>query len=314
MADNIYSGRPITEEHAEMLGMFANQAGLAIENARTYAQLRDKMGRLRSAHTRLVHSENLATIGRMAAHVAHEIRNPLTTVGGFARSILKHPEKVDRSRDSAEVICEEVERLEKILSNVMDFTRPAKPELVPCYVPDFLKKLLREQAGEMARRHVAVDADIEEDIPTARLDAEKIKQVILNLLRNAADAMSEGGAVSLSLKSSGEEYFEISISDTGQGMTAKVLGKIFNPFFTTKPDGTGLGLALSRKIVEDHGGKLLAHSEPGEGSTFTLRMPVNPANVIESGVDLEETRELLKESGSGPGDIVDGINLPPFGR
>jgi PAS domain S-box-containing protein len=318
MADNIYSGRPITEEHTEMLSMFANQAGLAIENARAYAEIRDKMSRLRSAHAKLVHSENLATIGRMAAHVAHEIRNPLTTVGGFAKSILKHPEKAERSRESAEVICEEVGRLENILSNVMDFTRPAKPELVPCYAPDFLKKIVREVSGELGGKRVSVDTEIVEDVPTCHLDAEKIKQVIINLLRNACDAMPDGGAVRISLqKQAEEEKIRISVTDTGQGMTAKVIKKIFSPFFTTKPDGTGLGLALSRKIVEDHGGKLLVESELGQGSTFTLLLPLNPPADLGLDAELDEAGELMSESAPGRTDgieIADEINLPPFGR
>ncbi len=316
MADNIYSGRPITDEHTEMLAMFANQAGLAIENARAYAEIRDKMARLRSAHAQLVHSENLATIGRMAAHVAHEIRNPLTTVGGFARSILKHPDRPERIRESAEVICEEVERLEKILSNVMDFTRPAKPELVPCFVPDFLRKIVRELGDEMKRHRVLIDTDIGEDVPTVRLDAEKVKQVILNLMRNAADAMPDGGAVRVSLRPAEEgKGVEISVTDTGQGMTAKVLRKIFSPFFTTKPDGTGLGLALSRKIVEDHGGRLLAESEPGQGSTFRVVLPIEPPSIA-ADAEFSESRELLQERSAGTDgvELADEVNLPPFGR
>jgi PAS domain S-box-containing protein len=316
MADNIYSGRPITEEQAEMLGMFANQAGLAIENARAYAEIRDKMARLRSAHAQLVHSENLATIGRMAAHVAHEIRNPLTTVGGFARSILKHPERAERNRESAEVICEEVGRLEKILSNVMDFTRPAKPELVPCYAPDFLRKIVREVRPELGRRHVSMDTEIAEDVPTVHLDAEKIKQVIINLLRNAADAMPDGGAVRISLVTA-EKGIEIAVTDTGQGMTVKVLRKIFSPFFTTKPDGTGLGLALSRKIVEDHGGKLRASSELGKGSTFTVVLPLEPPKDIMTEAELDEAGDLLDESPASSGgnvQLADEIKMPPFGR
>jgi signal transduction histidine kinase len=274
------------------------------------------MARLRAAHAKLVHSGNLATIGRMAAHVAHEIRNPLTTVGGFARSILKHPGKVERNRESAEVICEEVDRLENILANIMDFTRPARPELTPCYVPDFLGKIARELRGELGRRRVSLETDISEEVPTVHLDAEKIKQVIINLLRNAADAMPEGGTARVALRTE-DRQVRISVSDTGQGMTPKVVAKIFNPFFTTKPDGTGLGLALSRKIVEDHGGRLTVESELGQGSVFHLLLPAKPPSKAAAGTELEEAGPLLDEDVSRSGhsvDVADEINYPPFGR
>jgi hypothetical protein len=311
MADNIYSGRPITEEHTGILGVFANQAGLAIENARTYEELKDQMARLRSTHAQLLHSENLATIGRMAAHVAHEIRNPLTTVGGFARSILKNLDRPERIRDSAEVICEEVKRLEKILSNVMDFTRPAKPQLAPDRAQDLLKRVIHEQQGTLAARGVVLDADIDDGVPDFLMDAEKLKQVIINLLRNAAEAMPEGGAVRLSLSRS-EELVRIAVADTGAGMTAAVLAKVFNPFFTTKQDGTGLGLALSRKIVEDHGGQLVAQSEPGKGTTFTISLPLHPRSAGAPEQDLEDTREQLEMDGvRGEQRITDAIDLPP---
>ena len=214
------------------------------------------------------------------------------------------------------MICEEVERLENILSNVMDFTRPAKPELVPCFVPDFLRKIVRELGDEMKRHRVLIDTDIGEDVPTVSLDAEKVKQVILNLMRNSADAMPDGGAVRVSLRAAEEgKGVEIGITDTGQGMTAKVLQKIFSPFFTTKPDGTGLGLALSRKIVEDHGGRLMAESEPGQGSTFRIILPLEPPSMA-ADAEFSESRELLRERSAGTDgvELADEVNLPPFGR
>jgi signal transduction histidine kinase len=296
LADNIYSGRPITEEHTEILSMFANQAGLAIENANTYAELLDKMARLRSAQARMLHAENLATIGRMAAHVAHEIRNPLTTIGGFARSILKHPERPDRIQSSAEVIVEEVKRLESILSQVMDFSRPARPEFAPCDLGEMLKKTVAEQNQAMQGRGVALDLEIEPNVPVVQADGEKLKQVIINLVRNAAEAMTGGGAVELALRRA-EGGVRIDVTDTGPGIAPKVLEKIFSPFFTTKPDGTGLGLALSRKIVEDHGGKLLVRSEVGRGSTFTIDLPMERPPETVSEAELHETKELLKEEG-----------------
>ncbi len=298
LADNIYSGRPITGEHTEILSMFANQAGLAIENANTYAELLDKMARLRSAQARMLHAENLATIGRMAAHVAHEIRNPLTTIGGFARSMLKHPERQDRVESSAQVIVEEVKRLESILSQVMDFSRPARPEFAVCDLAEVLKKTVAEQAQALQGRGVALDLEVEPGVPAVQADGEKLKQVLINLVRNAAEAMPGGGAVSLALRRDGVGV-EIAVTDTGPGIAPKVLEKMFSPFFTTKPDGTGLGLAVSRKIVEDHGGKLIVRSEIGRGTTFTITLPVERAPEAVSEADLHETKELLRSESLG---------------
>jgi signal transduction histidine kinase/PAS domain-containing protein len=299
LADNVYSGREITEEHTEMLELFANQAGLAIENARAYAELRDQMKRLRSAHAQLVHAENLATIGRMAAHVAHEIRNPLTTIGGFANSILKNPQNVDRCSDNAQIICQEVRRLEKILSNIMDFTRPAKPDLKPASLINIVREILNQQSPEMKRQGITLQADIAQDLPDVHVDSEKLKQVILNLLRNASQAISGDGVIHVSLQGQ-ETGLSLTIKDSGQGMTDRLLKKIFSPFFTTKSDGTGLGLALSRKLVEDHGGHLKAQSEPGQGSSFTISLPYQLPQDLFFDPDSNGAMQLLDQAGVRP--------------
>jgi hypothetical protein len=302
LADNVYSGRPITEEHTEVLGMFANQAGLAIENANTYAELVDKMGRLRSAQARMLHAENLATIGRMAAHVAHEIRNPLTTIGGFARAILKHPERPERISGSAQVIIEEVQRLESILSQVMDFSRPARPEFAACDLGELLKRTAAELAPALQPRGVVLDLEVEPGVSAVQADGEKLKQVILNLVRNAAEAMLGGGAVALGLRRAGAGGgVEVTVSDTGPGIAPKLLDKIFSPFFTTKPDGTGLGLAVSRKIVEDHGGKITVKSEVGHGTSFSIQLPAERPPEAVSEAELHETKQLLRADGLEPG-------------
>jgi signal transduction histidine kinase/PAS domain-containing protein len=310
LADNSYSGRPITAEHTDVLEMFANQAGLTIENAYTYAELREKMIRLRAAQASLVHSENLATIGRMAAHVAHEIRNPLTTIGGFARSIIKHPDKPERIAGNAQVIIDEVRRLESILSSVMDFSRPAKPVLTECRLDELLKKVVAETTQTLAGKGVALDLEIDPDVPPIQADGEKLKQVIINLLRNAAEAMTSGGAIQLRLRRSGT-LVEVDVTDTGPGIPAKIAAKIFSPFFTTKADGTGLGLAVSRKIVEDHGGQLRVRSELGKGSTFVISLPLQPPPELLSEADLQES---AGPSAAGADELAPDAPADPGGR
>jgi signal transduction histidine kinase len=193
----------------------------------------------------------------------------------------------------------------------MDFSRPARPEFSLCALEELLKKTVAEQSQVMTARGVALDLDVEPGVPAVQADGEKLKQVILNLIRNAAEAMPAGGGIGLALRRAGANV-EIAVADTGPGIPAKLIEKIFSPFFTTKPDGTGLGLALSRKIVEDHGGKITVKSEPGQGSVFTMVLPIEHPPETVTDADLHETKELLRaegleEAGERP---VDGARRP----
>jgi signal transduction histidine kinase len=172
------------------------------------------------------------------------------------------------------VIIEEVKRLESILSQVMDFSRPARPEFSLCDLAEMLKKTVAEQAQAMQGRGVALDLEIDADVPPVQADGEKLKQVIINLVRNAAEAMPGGGAVGLGLHRSGAGV-QITVRDTGPGIAPKVLEKIFSPFFTTKPDGTGIGLTLARQIAEGHRGTItLENRDHARGALATVRLPL----------------------------------------
>ena len=155
LADNLYSGRGIGEDHVRLMTLFASQAALAIENAQTYADLQRSLERLRDAQTALVQGEKLATIGKMAAHVAHEIRNPLSTIGGFARAILKRPDSVDRVNKNAKIIAEESTRLENMLKGVMDFSRPSAPVLKRGDLNAVIEKVHTTQSGVSAPRRTS---------------------------------------------------------------------------------------------------------------------------------------------------------------
>jgi len=274
LADNLYSGRAITDDHVKLLTLFASQAALAIENAETYRELQKSLDRLRQAQKEIVHSEKLATIGKMAAHVAHEIRNPLSTIGGFARAILKKPDNVDRVNKNAKIISEESTRLENMLKGVMDFSRPSAP--VP-KVGDFnvtVEKAFRTQTELLASRNIHSSLDLDRSIPEVNYDENQIMQVLHNLIRNAADSMPHGGALSLKTGREGE-LISLVISDSGSGIPKEILERLFDPFFTTKPDGTGLGLAVSKKIIDDHGGHVEVQSQVGKGSHFKILLPAH---------------------------------------
>ncbi len=275
LADNLYSGRGITDDHVKLMMLFASQAALAIENAETYADLQKSLEELRQAQNALVQGEKLATVGKMAAHVAHEIRNPLSTIGGFAQTILRKPDNIERVKKSAGVIAEEAMRLENLLKGVMDFSRPSAPVLKQGDLNAIAEKAFRTQYEYLAARGIQANLDLDRSIPEIQFDENQVMQILHNLIRNAAESMQSGGALNLRTGRN-DDGVHLSISDTGTGIPVEILERLFDPFFTTKPDGTGLGLAVSKKIIEDHGGKIDVQSSIGKGTTFTIHFAMTP--------------------------------------
>jgi len=278
LADNLYSGRPVREEQVEFLSIFANHAALAIENVETHRALEDKVAELEEAYRKLeraqgdlVRSERLAAMGEMSARVAHEIRNPLTTIGGFARSILKTPEP-GRVERGVRIIVEEVERLERILVETMDFVRPPTPKLARQDVNRVLRDTYLPMEEGLKTQGVQMVTSLDPELPSVRADADQLKQVFLNILRNAVQAMPNGGEIQI-VTSAQNGVVVVEIEDSGEGISPDHLEHLFSPFFTTKTYGTGLGLAVCRRIVEDHGGQIDAHSRVGEGTTMRIRLP-----------------------------------------
>ncbi|HHT9154552.1 MAG TPA: GAF domain-containing protein [Candidatus Tripitaka sp. YC43] len=273
VADNPYSREPITEDHVQLLNIFAGQAALAIENAETCESLEEKIEQLRETQERLCRSERLVAMGEISTYIAHEIRNPLVTIGGFARSIEKtKPEKEDVAT-AARIIVEEVSRLEKILGNIKDFSKPQEPRKVRVDINTLLEDTCCLTEGYLRERGINLIKNFSPGLPPAFLDPAQIKQVLLNLIKNAVESMEEGGTLTVqSIRE--EQYIRTDISDTGQGMAPEVMEKIFTPFFTTKTSGTGVGLVVSHKIVDDHDGKLRVSSVQGRGSTFSMLLPI----------------------------------------
>ena len=276
MVDNLYSGRPITEDHVKLLNLFSAQAALAIENAETYAELQMRVSELRSAQDKIVHAEKLAAVGKMAAHVAHEIRNPLSTIGGFARAILKRPEHVERVIKNSKIISEEATRLENMLKGVMDFSRPSAPVLKAGDLNVLVEHAFRTQAEMLSSRNIHADLDLDRSLPEVIVDENQFLQVIHNLIRNAAESMPQGGGMTLKTFREGAQAV-LAITDTGSGIAPHVRDRIFSPFITTKTDGTGLGLAVTKKIVDDHGGRIDFVSTEGKGTTFYIYLPTQRA-------------------------------------
>lgn len=276
LADNLYSGAPITEDSVDLLTTFAGSAALALENAGLYHEVQEKVTQLEHTQEELVQAERLAVIGQMSARIAHEIRNPLATIGGFARSIQRNPDP-DRVQSAAAIIRDEVIRLENLLRDTLSFTRPPKPVLAPAHLNTLIQEVKTMVEEDGASDGIDWNIHPSPDIPEFQLDIAQMKEVCLNIFQNAVQATSSGGSIEVLAEYLGDQEepsVQIEIRDTGEGIREKDLEQLFTPFFTTKTYGTGLGLVISKQIVEDHGGKIVAESRESEGTTIRITLPI----------------------------------------
>ena len=221
---------------------------------------------------RLLQSEKLAGIGRFAAGVAHEIRNPLGIIKSSASLIKKSRSVGGEERELADFVMGEVDRLNKVVTDLLSFARPSEP---------LLKKMSMREAVEksvsvVSKRSGSLGIDILTDYRDrgiVAVDAEQMVQVFLNLFLNSMDAMDGGGEIKISTRDSGEDHILVDYSDTGRGIAAGDIGRIFEPFFTTKENGTGLGLAVVYRIIESHGATISVESREGKGTSFSMTFP-----------------------------------------
>jgi signal transduction histidine kinase len=235
-------------------------------------KVKEGMDELIRTQELLIRSERFAAIGEAAAYLSHEIKNPLVLIGGFATQMEKSLPEDDKNIQKLRIIKDETSRLELLLTDVRDFTRPSRPrkELLDIHLS--IKETLALMETELKERGIECNMLFDDTLPPVWFDPEKIKQVLINLIKNAAEAMSEGGRITIKTQPNGD-YTRISITDSGEGMSAETIKKIFDPFFTTKKKGTGLGLAVCRKIIEDHTGELSVESKEGEGTSVTFTLP-----------------------------------------
>ena len=228
---------------------------------------------LQEREQRLIRSERLAAIGRMAAHIAHEVRNPLSSIGLNAELL---EEELQQKPDGAKLcraIQHEVDRLNALTQEYLRFARLPQPKPERQDVRPILVSLLDFIREDARSRGLTVVAQLPEALPPLEVDEGQLRQALLNLCRNGLEAMSSGGTLTVRAAVSGDRL-EISVADTGGGIPAEHLPRIFEPFFSTKEHGTGLGLALTQHIVTAHGGAISIDSEPGRGTEFLVRLPL----------------------------------------
>jgi len=275
VVDNPVSGREISRDNLHFLQLFANQAGMAIENSMLYSRIEDAHLNLKDARERLLHGERLAAIGEMAANLAHELKNPLIAIGGFAGRLLKSLPAETREHNYADTIVSEVIRLEKMLAEILSFSRKPTICFNRCDLEEILHDCLANSATAFEDQNITVSFSCDARPWFVSGDAHQLKQVFLNLILNSCDAMPEGGQLILTLEKAqrDKKTVIVTFADTGGGIPKDMLSQIFNPFFTTKHHGTGLGLAIANRIILNHFGSIDAHND-GKGAVFTITLPL----------------------------------------
>jgi two-component system sensor histidine kinase HydH len=237
-------------------------------------QLAEANRNLQQAEEAVRRSDRLAALGQLAAGLAHELRNPLGTIRASAEMLTRSVAAENEvAREVAGFISSEVDRTNSLVTRFLDFVRPLELRPAPADLAQVLDRSVAMVEREAAAREVTVYKNYSPDIPPFPLDTELMERVFYNLLANAAQATAPGGAVTVKTRPAGDNA-EISIIDRGEGIDPKIIDTIFNPFFTTKADGVGLGLAICSKIVDQHGGKIVVESEPGKGSVFRVCLPM----------------------------------------
>jgi two-component system, LuxR family, sensor kinase FixL len=222
---------------------------------------------------RLLTSERLAAVGQTVAHIAHEIKNPLLVIGGFARQLQKAPGLDDKSRKKLAIIADEVVQLEDMVAEMREFVRRPTAQKRPGELEGLLQDALDFFEDVFAEHHIVVRRVKEVELPQINFDPKQLRQVLLNLFKNALEAMPGGGELTVTTRVR-DEHVELAVRDTGAGMAPEVLEKLFQPYFTTKAKGTGLGLAICQSIIQEHGGCIIPESTPGQGATFTIQLPL----------------------------------------
>ncbi|MDI6755955.1 MAG: ATP-binding protein, partial [Thermodesulfobacteriota bacterium] len=255
------SAAPLKDETGREMGLV-----LLLRDLREIRDLQEKVRR----------SERLASLGRLAAGVAHEIRNPLSSIRGFAQYFMRRLKGQEEEQEYASIMVKEVDRLNRVISELLDFARPKEPHREPQALEGIVDYYLKLLQPEFSQKKIKVEKSFEPDLPLVGVDRDQISQALLNLFLNSFESIEGEGKIKVSLKKISEPpALEVTIMDTGRGIAREDLEKVFEPFFSTKRKGSGLGLAIVHQIVEGHGGDISVDSQEGRGTTFRITLPVS---------------------------------------
>jgi signal transduction histidine kinase len=259
-----------------LLTVFSSLAAAALQNASLYSDLKGKMIELKATQEQLVHSTKMAAIGELSTNVAHEINNPLTSVLGYTTHLLKTLPLPEASRQTLKMMEQETLRVRKIIRNLLDFARHKPSWKQPADIALPLRETVALLQGIADSASVAILEEYPPSPIMVNIDHNEMKQVFINIVNNALHAMPQGGTLRIRLDRMQDKELVVKISDTGHGIPPEHVGKIFEPFYSTKGsgDGTGLGLSISYRIVRNHGGRIEVESKVGVGSTFSVFLPI----------------------------------------
>jgi two-component system sensor histidine kinase HydH len=264
-------------------------AGGRIPLSLSAAPLKDETGRemgsvlllrdlreIRDLQEKVRRSERLASLGRLAAGIAHEIRNPLSSIRGFAQYFMRRLKGQEEEQGYASIMVKEVDRLNRVITELLDFARPKEPHREPQSLEEIANYSLMLLNSEFSQKKIIIEKFFAPNLPKLEVDRDQISQALLNLFLNSLESMEGGGKIEISLKRIDQPLaLEVAVTDTGRGLAKEDLGKVFEPFFSTKRKGSGLGLAIVHQIVTSHGGDIAVNSREGMGTTFRITLPVN---------------------------------------
>lgn len=268
--------RAYTPEELRSAEMLVAQVALQLERSRLFEDLRRSYEELSIAQQELVKRERLAALGELSAVVAHEVRNPLGVIFNSIASLRRVGVTAEKEKILA-IVQEEAERLNRMVSDLLDFARPSEARMRPESIKTVITSAVDAANRALSSPHVTVDSDVAEDLPRIPLDADMIRQALINLVVNAVQAMPKGGHVKVTarlVEKSGARFAALQVVDDGPGMPREVADQVFQPFFTTRAAGTGLGLAVVKRIADAHHADVTVETAPGRGSTFSLFLPL----------------------------------------
>ena len=262
-----------SSEDLELLSTLTNQAAIAIENARLYENLKQSQDTLRRA-------DRLSSLGLLTAGLAHEIRNPLVAIRTFTQLLPERYNDAEFREGFQGLALKEVDRICGLINDLLSFARPSRPNVAEENMNDVVDGIARILETEAKEKGVEITRDFGLNLPKVWIDREQMKQVFMNLILNAIQAMREGGSIFISTRlisrdeaGHSGQFVQVEVRDTGVGIPAENLDHIFDPFFTSKDEGSGLGLSISHQIVQEHGGYVTVESKVGVGTTFFINLP-----------------------------------------